>query len=104
MLQDLTPQQKHLADTMSDISERCYYAGWMLHLEYVLWNAIETGPRPYGHGEITEADIKLLTSLAELTGCWIMFHDEFDEMAIDLPSWRAVYQAEIARDKRIINW
>jgi hypothetical protein len=104
MLQDLTLQQKHLAETMSDISERCYFAGWMLHLEYVLWNAIETGPRPYGLGEITEEDIGHLKSLAELTGCWIIFHDEFEEMAIDLSSWKAVYQAEIARDIQIINW
>lgn len=33
MIDKLTPKQQQLANLMSDISEECYYAGWMTGLE-----------------------------------------------------------------------
>ena len=65
MRKDLTNNQVQLTDLMSDISERCYYSGWMHNLEYVLWDAVLHGERNYGHGIISKEDIEALLSLSE---------------------------------------
>ncbi|HEX6180949.1 MAG TPA: hypothetical protein VFZ47_06855 [Chitinophagaceae bacterium] len=38
MLSDLTNEQRELETFMSDISERCWYAGWLEVTEYILWD------------------------------------------------------------------
>lgn len=94
MLSDLTVQQKRLADLMSDISERCYEAGWMPDLEYHLWHALIHGPVKYGHGEVTKEDIDELKRLSEESSCWIIFDDDADEAAISITSWKAVFELD----------
>jgi hypothetical protein len=76
MIKDLTSQQHLLADFMSDISERCYYAGWMRNLEYVLWDALLHGQRKYGHGTISQEEIEALKDLSKAANAWIIFDDE----------------------------
>lgn len=88
MLSNLMVDQLALANLMSDISERCYNAGWMNHLEFVLWHALLHGPCAYGHGFITEKDIENLKSLSAEADCWILFDDTNEETAIDLQTWR----------------
>lgn len=94
MLGDLTTQQRLLADAMSDISERCYYAGWMLDLEYHLWYAVVNGPIKYGHGEVTDEDIRKLKLLSMECGCWIIFDDDSEETAIGITAWKAMFELE----------
>jgi hypothetical protein len=95
MLRDLTPDEKHLADLMSDISEKCCCAGWMLNLEYVLWNAVITGPCEYGHGTITSRDIDELVRASEKLKSWIVFDDELEEIAVPLDKWRIKFADDI---------
>ena len=49
-----------LAQLMSDISERCYYAGWEHGTEHVLWAALRDGPRQWGVDAIRAEDLSLL--------------------------------------------
>jgi hypothetical protein len=84
MLKDLTLEQEKMAEFMSSISERCYYAAWIKNLEYVLWDAVNSGQRNYGHGIITDRDIRTLKTLADKSESWIIFHDDFEETALDL--------------------
>jgi hypothetical protein len=51
MLGDLTAPQRRLAEFMSELSEEAYYAGWMLELEYALWEALVDGRSEYGRLE-----------------------------------------------------
>ncbi len=53
----LTSEQKKLADFMSEISERCYSAGWLKNLEYVLWDTLNNGTRKFGQDKISHDDI-----------------------------------------------
>lgn len=105
MLKDLTPDQEKLASFMSDISERCYYATWLLNLEYVLWGALIHGPRTYGHGEITQQDIDTLKRLSGAVNAWIVFDDDptIEEVALDLDEWAAKYQADVHQNPGLLD-
>lgn len=103
MLKDLNGPERDLAEYMSEISERCYYAGWMKNLEFVLWDATKKGKRIYGHGEISEADIKQLKHLSLNANCWIVFDDEKEEIAIPLEKWENLFSSKIQNDHDILN-
>ncbi|MGC3945776.1 MAG: hypothetical protein QM762_14845 [Chryseolinea sp.] len=89
---------------MSELSEKCYSAGWMTDLEYVLWDAVESGPRAYGHGTINEDDIFQLIEKSEKTRSWIVFDDVREETAIPLDRWRLKFADDTTRNKRLLHW
>lgn len=76
---ELNKAAEQLRDLMSDISERCWYAGWLEGTEFVLWGAVTGGARTWGHGTITEEDIARLEALSEIAGGWIAWNDDRDE-------------------------
>lgn len=61
-----------LANAMSEISEECICAGWIMGNEHILWGLM-TGESTigYGHGEPTEMDLKILRELHARAGGWI---------------------------------
>lgn len=64
-----------LGEAMSDLSERCYYAGWLTGTEHLVpelcRRAVETGrPQMWGHGVVTPGEAELLLSLADQAGSW----------------------------------
>ena len=67
-----------LAKTMSDISEECWFAGWMKGNEVALWTSLKTGDREYGATEIQESDLARLKHLHELAGGWWIWPDDED--------------------------
>lgn len=105
MIKNLTPDQEKLANFMSDISERCYYAGWLDNLEYVLWGALINGPRAYGRGEITQEDIDALKQLSGAVNAWIVFDDDpnIEEVALDLDLWAIKFQADVHENPRLLG-
>jgi len=98
MRDELTENEKKLADLMSEISERCYDAGWMLNIEYVLWHAVISGPRSFGRGEITQKDIDELTRLSNATKTWIVFDTKDEETPMPLEKWKALFTIEVSKD------
>ena len=96
MRDELTKNEKKLADLMSDISENCWNAGWMLNTEYVLWHAVTSGPRAFGRGTITEKDIEELTKLSNATQTWIVFDDK--ETAMPLEEWETLFTNDVSKD------
>ena len=103
MLNALTSGQRQLADFMSDISEKCYYAGWLENLEYVLWDAIINGQRKFGHGIISQQDIDKLEQLSKDCNCWIYYNDITEETAIDLLLWRQKFDNDVIQNPKIIK-
>ena len=103
MRKDLTGQQLLLADYMSDISERCYYASWMQNLEYVLWDAILHGQRKYGHNTISPKDIEVLGDLSKAASAWIIFDDNTEEKAIALNVWEEKFLNDIQQDPQLLK-
>jgi hypothetical protein len=97
----LKSKEKQLADYMSDLSERSYCAGWMMGLEYVLWNAVVAGPRKYGFMEITGEHIAKLKALSDSCGGWIIFDDEKGETFVPLNEWLRIYESN---QNRLPDW
>ena len=91
MMRDLTPEQQKLATYMSDLSEKCYTAGWIGNLEYVLWYALHNGAFKFGQDTITQEEIEELKSLSQKCNGWIYFDDDTEETAIDFVLWQKKY-------------
>ena len=103
MLDNLTTDQKSLASLMSEISERCQTAGWMLNLEYVLWDAVISGPRKYGHDKITENDIDLLKKYSCKAGSWILFDDNSEETALAIMDWEIKFMIDVSTNPDVLD-
>ncbi|WP_025146882.1 hypothetical protein [Pedobacter jeongneungensis] len=102
MESDLTEKELRLADFMSEISERCYAAGWMQNLEYILWHAVTYGHRKYGQSYITESDIETLIKLSTDGNTWIVYDDEKGETALSLKEWAEKFKTDLERNEAII--
>jgi len=98
MINDLTQGEKELAELMSELSEKCYSAGWMKDLEYVLWDAVVSGPRDYGHGTITKDDINKLIQTSDKVKSWILFDDELEEISVPLDKWKVKFKIDITQN------
>lgn len=103
MLHDLSSIERALADIMSDISEECYCAGWMEHLEYVLWDAVINGERKYGRELIDAAKIKRLKELSEACGCWIYFDEVSEETSMPINAWQKKYSEMVSANPGILK-
>ncbi len=88
---------------MSELSERCYAAGWMMGLEYVLWDAVLNGERKYGQGYISNVDISKLKDLSSICQSWIYFDEKEEETAIDIISWNTVFSKELKENSEVIK-
>lgn len=108
MAAELTIEEQRLASLMSDISEECWYAGWLSGLEYELWSLIVNGvPDEYAPGtglsfgqcaksEI-EGMVKEIELLARSINRWIIYSDGEPELrSISLDEWEQVYQVACA--------
>jgi hypothetical protein len=100
----LTKDQQALMRYMSGISEDCYWAGWLLGLEYTLWKAVLEGPMPFGPGRVTEGNILDLKNLAKACGGWIYWDNDTDEETfIPIDQWKAMYDKHITESWKIIE-
>ena len=88
MLQDLTPEQRRLADAMSDLSEQAYSAGWMTGLEYALWAALIGQADTHRlRLELSTDERASLRALSDACGGWIVFDETTEETWIPLAEW-----------------
>jgi hypothetical protein len=88
--------QTGLLALMTGISEEYWCASWMSDLEYALWLARETGPRPYGMGVITERQCALLRLLSEEANGWWHWTEDGARFA-RLETWQAHVDARKAQ-------
>lgn len=89
----LTPDQRRLAERMSELSEQTWCAGWMDGLEFALWSALEGGPRTYGRLDLTDEHLGELRRLSDTCGGWIVFDDDSEETFLPLADWAARFEA-----------
>ncbi len=74
----LTEDQTQLYDFMSELSERCYFAGWVDGTEFRLWEFM-TDPQDngdWGHSSIPNDARQELKRLSERVGGWTYFGDD----------------------------
>lgn len=85
---DFSADEHKLYELMSEISEDCYFAGWMHGNEFALWDARNTGRLEYG---LTKIDRDLLSKVAALSvrcGRWIIWRDDSDGLdPHDVSEW-----------------
>lgn len=68
---------EELCQLMSNISEYCYCAGWMMGLEYSLWDIVNNPQnRSYGFSEVSLEDIDNLKKLSSELNGWIIWKDD----------------------------
>lgn len=84
-----------LLERMSDVSEDEWCAGWLIDLEYTLWDAIvnrgSTKLERIGYG------LSYLKELSDRCGGWWKHGDNFHEIFVDIETWRDEYNAYVAR-------
>lgn len=80
-----------LVADMRDISESHYAAGWMGGLEFDLWAMVCGGPRDYGMGEVSEAQVASLRDLSERAGGWWRWQDGVCEVFVTADEWAKMY-------------
>lgn len=91
MLADLSPDQRRLADYMSELSELAFCAGWMDGLEFALWEAMQGRRSDYGRLVFTPDQRDKLKMLSERVGGWVVFDDQAEESFLPLKEWKGVY-------------
>jgi len=88
---DKLPWEK-LAKLMSDLSEEAYCAGWMMGLEYALWERVTEGPGEYGFLTIAQEILDVLKSLSDECGGWVRWDDKKGECFVPMDEWLALYE------------
>lgn len=92
--EDFSVKQRDLYETMSDISEDCYCAVWMIGLEFALWSALQDGNRRYGMGEIDAQQLEKCRELAKDLDGWIVWVDDDTEPGLPTRALRFVSMSE----------
>ena len=93
----LTAAQRRLVDYMSELSEEAYSAGWMLGLEYALWDAVLGQSDKYGRLSIGAGEVARLRELAGQCAGWIVFDDE--ETWLPMVEWERRFDEWVRRDR-----
>jgi hypothetical protein len=86
-----------LEQHMSDTSETCYCAGWLIDCEFALWQFCEDGPGQWGMDFVTTEDVQTMLGLSERCGGWWVWRDGDDETIaagryfVTLDEWAGIY-------------
>jgi hypothetical protein len=88
MLRDLNEDQLLLAKCMSAISQAGFDADWMEGLEFDLWAILNGQSQKYGRYIPTSKDLEQLHFLSSKCGCWIIFDDANEEVAVASDTWK----------------
>ncbi len=86
---DFNEIQIDLYNTMSEISEDCYYARWMGGLEFSLWEAMQTGNLRYGADEINLNKLNKCKQLSKALDGWIIWVDDELDKSLQIEEWGA---------------
>jgi len=87
-----------LLDMMSDLSEKCYCAGWLDETEYILWQAIMNGCKKldWGQDVIEEWELVKLKNLAEAVEGWWIFTKKgdnyFGQAFLKMTDWLDLFE------------
>jgi len=86
----LEPTRWALATAMSQASEEAYCAGWLIGLEYILWESL-LNPHVKEENWAPEV-LECIRKLSELCDGWIYWDDEVDEETyIPMKEWLERY-------------
>ena len=104
---ELRAEERELTAKISELSERCLYAGWLGECEYEVWDMAVHGIRPNPHnpqfawGHCGEAElvpmVEAIASFARSIGRWVVWDDEIPAdmavRAVPLAEWEEMFNA-----------
>src|ERR1035437_3176520 len=90
-----TDKQWELYELMSDISEDCYCAGWMIGNEYTIWRALQTGEMSYGMGDIDAEQLARCRELATELDGWIVWVKNDGPHFVPMAQWLEMVTANV---------
>ena len=98
-LRDATDEQRALYAYMSDLSERCWCAGWIDGNEAACWEAVMHGGTRYGLGLITSDEAAELKRLSDKAGGWWHWPGGSRRpQFVSLDEWRSIYAEKWQRE------
>jgi hypothetical protein len=97
----VTGKAAALAEAMSDISEECWCAAWLMGCEYDLWRMLRDGSRNWGFGEVSEADVERLRELSAECGGWVYWAKGLggSETFAPLDEWLIMFERHELRNR-----
>jgi len=90
----LTEDQQGVAELISLISEEHYCAGWLMSIEFELWDyvaGVSSPKSPLGLHPPNSGLIKLLKYGSEMIGGWIRHTDADGRVFVPLDQWEELY-------------
>jgi hypothetical protein len=84
-----TWKERALYALMSDISEDCWCAGWMMGTEYVLWDmaANPAGSLDWGQSTVDPRQLADLREMSQEIGGWIVWWDDAHDALLPPDEW-----------------
>lgn len=81
-----------LQQRMSDISEACWCARWLIGTEYALWRFVLSGPGEWGQETVSLADVDELKTLSHMCKGWFVWGDEEPDIKfVPMREWIDVF-------------
>lgn len=93
-LPESMPDWNVLAELMSDISEDHYCAGWLISLEYTLWEAVIDNKREFGFSDIPAYNLYLLATYADKFGGWVVWDAAKGHKFVPMDAWLKMYEED----------
>jgi hypothetical protein len=84
--------QDRLRQAMSELSEECWCAGWLMGTEFSLWRFVQNGPGEWGQGVIKQSDIDELKFLAEVCKGWYVWDNANGETFVPTMKWLEAFE------------
>ena len=86
------PYARLLYKKMSEFSEDCWCAGWMMGNEYALWKILHGDRHDYGWGGIAYEDLEELRLLSEHANGWIWTgpQKEYSPQLVTFTEWESI--------------
>lgn len=83
-----------LANTLSDISEQCWCAGWLRDCEYVFYRAMQQGGMKDEDENVSASQATVLKWLSDTCAGWMHWPDGVNAPTyITISDWKPLYAA-----------
>lgn len=90
-----------LSMLMSEISEECMCAGWIMDLEYTLWDVLQGKPVWSRWSDISPTQLEMLREVSEELGDWVIWNPDpkatEDTVFVSLGEWQRMYAERAAK-------
>lgn len=95
--ENATSEQIELYKLMSEISERCWCAGWCIGIEVELWDAVFVRHNMgVGISWVTNVEVDRLSELSKkLGGWWYWPNNSKEPLFVSSVEWEKIYHSDI---------